>query len=56
MKTVHIIVKDGLVQEVFTDRDIDIEVALYDLDADDALENKLDVDVAMLRKTAKKIY
>ena len=55
MKTVHIIVKDGLVQEVYADRDLDIEVVLLDLD-DNTNERELDIDIAMLKKTAKQVY
>lgn len=49
-KMVHIIVKDGLVQEVFS------EDANIDMDSDEALELEYDVAVAMLRKTTTKIY
>jgi hypothetical protein len=34
-KTIHIVVKDGLVQAVYADKDLDIDVVLYDLDTDD---------------------
>lgn len=53
--TVHIVVKDGLVQEVFAEN-VDIEVVLYDLDGDDAVELEHDIAIAMLRKTTKKVY
>ena len=52
---VSIIVKDGLVQAVFSENpDIDIEI--IDLDSDEALELEYDQAVAMLSKTAKQIY
>lgn len=34
MKKVHIIVEGGLVQRVYADKDLDVEVVLYDLDTD----------------------
>jgi hypothetical protein len=54
-KLVSIIVKDGLVQEVFSE-DPAIDIEIIDMDSDDALELEYDQAVAMLRKTAKKIY
>jgi hypothetical protein len=54
-KTVHIVVKDGLVQEVFAEN-VDVDVVLYDMDCEDAVEFEYDAAVAMLRKTAKKVY
>lgn len=54
-KTVHVVVKDGLVQEVFAEN-VDVDIVLYDLDGDDAVELEYDVAIAMLRKTAKKVY
>jgi uncharacterized Rossmann fold enzyme len=54
-KMVHIIVKDGLVQEVFAEN-VDVDVVLYDLDGDDAVELEHDIAIAMLRKTTKKVY
>ena len=53
-KTIHIIVKDGLVQEVYTDKDANIEVLLYDLDAEDA--DNLAVELAELKVKTKQIY
>jgi hypothetical protein len=53
--TIHIVVHGGLIQEVFAEN-VDVEVVLYDLDGDDANERELDMDVAMLRKTTKKVY
>ena len=55
-KTVHIVIQGGLVQEVYTDKDADIEVVILDLDSTDANERELDMDVAMLKKTTKQIY
>lgn len=56
-KTVHIVVKDGLVQDVFADLDLDVDVVLYDLDTDDTQERaKLYADVEALHLVAKHIY
>ena len=56
MKTVHIVVKDGLVQEVYAE-DCDVEVVLYDLDSDDPGVRSLVVKEAkMLPHFAKKVY
>lgn len=33
--TIHIVVKDGLIQAVYADKNLDIDVAIYDLDTDD---------------------
>lgn len=54
-KLVSIIVKDGLVQEVFSE-DPAVDIEIIDMDSDEALELEYDQAVAMLRKTAKKIY
>lgn len=56
MKKVYIVVKDGLVQEVYAD-DTDIEVLVYDLDTDDNEEyDKLYEEVNNLRKLEKMVY
>jgi hypothetical protein len=55
MKKISIIVKDGLIQEVFSN-DPEVDIEIIDLDADDALELEYDQEVAMLNKTATKIY
>ena len=57
MKKVSIIVKDGLVQEVFSE-DPNVDIEIIDLDADDAVELEYDQAVAMLRNrsTVTKIY
>lgn len=56
-KTIHIVVKDGLVQEVYIDDDLDAEVFVYDLDTDDNTEyDKLYEEVDQLRKSGKSIY
>jgi hypothetical protein len=55
MKKISIIVKDGLIQEVFSN-DPEVDIEIIDLDADDALELEYDQEVAMLSKTATKIY
>jgi hypothetical protein len=54
-KLVSIIVKDGLVQEVFSE-DPRIDIEIIDMDSDDALELEYDQAVAMLKKTATKVY
>jgi hypothetical protein len=55
MKKISIIIKDGLIQEVFSN-DPEVDIEIIDLDADDALELEYDQEVAMLNKTATKIY
>jgi hypothetical protein len=55
MKKISIIVKDGLIQEVFSN-DSEVDIEIIDLDADNALELEYDQEVAMLSKTAAKIY
>lgn len=56
-KTVHIIVKDGLVQEVFADNGLDINVVLYDLDCDDYEElEEIKEAVSELPTIAKQVY
>lgn len=55
-KTIHIVIKDGLVQEVYTD-DTDVEVFVYDLDTDDNAEyDMLYEEVDQLRKSGKSVY
>ena len=49
--TIHIVVKDGLVQEVYAE-DVEVEVFLYDLDG----EEDLSYEVADLKKTATQVY
>lgn len=48
--TIHIVVKDGLVQEVFAE-DVDVEVILYDLDGEDLTD-----EVEDLRKNTTQVY
>ena len=57
-KTVHIIVKDGLVQAVYADNDLDVEVVLYDFDTEDKEEyNAILDELTKVRKSgAKKVY
>lgn len=54
-KLVSIVVKDGLVQEVFSE-DSNIDVEIIDMDSDDALGLEYDQAVAILRKTTTKVY
>lgn len=56
-KTVHIVVKDGLVQDVYADNGLNVEVVLYDLDTEDRDEyNKLTETLDQLRKSTKRVY
>lgn len=57
-KTVHIVVKDGLVQAVYADNDLDVEVVLYDFDTEDKEEyNAILDELTKVRKSgAKKVY
>ena len=55
-KVIHIVVQDGLVQEVYTEN-VDVEVVLHDLDTDDYEQlNLIEKDVAKLPGFAKKVY
>ena len=57
-KTVHIVVKDGLVQAVYADKDLDVDVVLYDFDTEDKEEYTAILDeLTEVRKSgAKKVY
>lgn len=56
-KTVHIVVKDGLVQDVYADNGLDINVIIYDLDTDDNEEyDKLTEALAKLSSGVKRVY
>ena len=57
-KTVHIVVKDGLVQAVYADKDLDVDVVLYDFDTEDKEEyNTILDELTEVRKSgAKKVY
>lgn len=55
MKKISIIVKDGLVQEVFSS-DPEVDIVIIDLDADEVLELECDQVIAMLSETTHKIY
>lgn len=56
-KTVHIVIKDGLVQDVYADNDLDVDVVLYDLDTEDNDEyDKLTEALAQLRESTKRVY
>lgn len=55
-KVVHIVVQDGLVQEVYAEG-VDVEVVIHDLDTDDYEQlNLIEKDVAQLPDFAKKVY
>lgn len=55
-KKVHIIVKDGLVQEVYAEN-VEVEVVIHDLDTDDHEQlNLIEQDVLLLPGFAKKVY
>ena len=56
-KRVHIIVQNGLVQAVYADNGLDIEVELFDLDTDNELEHATICDaIRELPNFAKMIY
>ena len=55
-KRVHIVVKDGLIQDIFAEN-VEIEAVIYDLDTDDNEEyDELSKAVAQLPDFAKHIY
>lgn len=55
-KRVHIVVQDGLVQEVYAEG-VEVEVLIHDLDTDDYEQlNLIEKDVAQLPDFAKKVY
>ena len=55
-KVVHIVVQDGLVQEVYAEN-VDVEVVLHDLDTDDYEQlNLIERYIAQLPDFAKKVY
>lgn len=55
-KVIHIVVQDGLVQEVYAEN-TDVEIVIHDLDTDDYEQlNLTEKDVAQLPDFAKKIY
>ena len=57
-KTVHIVVKDGLVQAVYADKDLDVDVVLYDFDTEDKEEYNtiLDELIKVRKSGTKKVY
>lgn len=56
-KTVHIVVHEGLIQEVYIDRPLDVEVAIYDLDTDVPEElTDISKSVDALRSSACPVY
>ncbi len=55
-KVVHIVVEDGLVQEVWAEN-VDVEVVIHDLDTEDMFERDDTKDfVEQLPDFAKKVY
>lgn len=55
-KRFHIVVQDGLVQEVYAEG-VEVEVVIHDLDTDDYEQlNLIERDVAQLPDFAKKVY
>ena len=60
MKKVHIVVQGGLVQEVYVDNPLNVEVVLYDLDTEDPIEYaeiKYDVDrLRAYKGTTTQVY
>ena len=55
-KVVHIVVQDGLVQEVYAEG-VDVEVVIHDLDETDCdVKDDIEKFVAQLPDFAKKVY
>lgn len=55
-KKVHIVVKDGLVQEVYAEG-VEVEVLIHDLDETDCdVRDDIEKFVAQLPDFAKKVY
>ncbi len=55
-KTVHIVVQDGLVQEVYAEG-VEVEVFIHDLDETDCdVKDDIEKFVAQLPDFAKKVY
>ena len=55
-KTVHIVVKDGLVQEVYAEN-VDVEIVIHDLDETDYdVRDDIEKFVAQLPDFTKKVY
>ncbi len=55
-KVIHIVVQDGLVQEVYAEG-IDVEVLIHDLDETDCdVKDDIEKYVAQLPDFAKKVY
>ena len=55
-KTVHIVVKDGLVQEVYAEN-VDVEIVIHDLDETDCdVRDDIEKFVAQLPDFTKKVY
>lgn len=57
-KTVHIVVEGGLIQAVFAENGLDIDVMIHDLDARDDEEafTETETYVAQLPDFAKQVY
>lgn len=57
-KRVHIIVEDGLVQAVYAEFGLDVDVMIHDLDACDGAEEFAETEafVAQLPDFAKQVY
>ena len=55
-KVIHIVVQDGLVQEVYAEN-VDVEVVIHDLDETDCdVKDDIEKFVAQLPDFAKKVY
>lgn len=55
-KVIHIVVQDGLVQEVYAEN-VDVEVMIHDLDETDCdVKDDIEKYVAQLPDFAKKVY
>ncbi len=58
MKRVHIVVEGGLVQAVYAENGLDVDVVIHDLDAQDDEEAFAETEafVAQLPDFAKQVY
>jgi hypothetical protein len=57
MKKVHIVVRQGLIQAVYADHGLDVDVEIHDLDVDNEEEwLEAEAVVAQLPEFAKQIY
>lgn len=56
-KTIHIVVENGLVQAVYADHGLDVDVVLYDLDTENTAEYaEVTAEVLKLSDRAEMVY